>query len=252
MRFTVQRPALVDNENASPSSSAYTTVDMAGCSLPSCSGSLADCRTGVGPLLSTEEQRNLLTTMTPSVDEEHCQSHDSGAVDRENDSDDDRQLSEQVRGVKEEAGGGDKTVRDRRVLETLVDRGRRFAARQTRRIVHKDGTCNIASLNVTERRRRYLVDIFTTLVDMRWRYNVALFGAAFIVSWTTFAVVWFSIAYTHGDCHRANDDDWQPCITNVHDFSTALLFSIETQTTIGYGSVHNILWRLPRASILHC
>jgi len=66
-----------------------------------------------------------------------------------------------------------------------------------------------------------------------------MFGAAFIVSWTTFAVVWFVIAYSHGDCDRADDDDehWHPCISNVHDFPTALLFSVETQTTIGYGSV---------------
>ena len=143
---------------------------------------------------------------------------------------------------KEEAGcdGGDSRARERRVVvSTLVDRGRRFAARQTRRIVHKDGTYNIASQNVTDRRRRYLADIFTTLVDMRWRYNVAMFGAAFVVSWTTFAVVWFSIAYSHGDTvrHADDDDDWQPCVSNVHDFPTALLFSIETQTTIGYGSV---------------
>ena len=48
------------------------------------------------------------------------------------------------------------------------------------------------------------------------------------------------VAYTHGDVWHADndDDDWQPCISNVHDFRTALLFSIETQTTIGYGSVY--------------
>jgi len=233
MRFTVQCPrSPVDNDNASLPSSAHTTVDTAHDS-PFCSGDV--CRTSNGPLLSANEQCILLTT-SPSVDEDHLQSLDTGVDEH------DRDLSElQVLEAKEEARDrGDKTVRDRRVLETLVDRGRRFAARQTRRIVHKDGTCNIASQNVTERRRRYLVDIFTTLVDMRWRYNVALFGAAFIVSWTTFAVVWFSIAYTHGDCHRNDndEDDWQPCISNVRDFSTALLFSIETQTTIGYGFVH--------------
>jgi len=138
-----------------------------------------------------------------------------------------------------EADRGDRTVRDRRVLETLVSRGRRFAARRTHRVVHKDGTYNVASQNVTERRRRYLADIFTTLVDMRWRYNVAMFAAAFVVSWTTFAVVWFGIASAHGDLrHDDDDDDWRPCVSNVRDFPTALLFSIETQTTIGYGSVH--------------
>ena len=81
----------------------------------------------------------------------------------------------------EDGEGADGRVRDRRVVETLMARGRRFAARQTRRIVHKDGTYNIASENVTERRRRFLADIFTTLVDMRWRYCVALFGTAFLV-----------------------------------------------------------------------
>jgi len=143
----------------------------------------------------------------------------------------------------EAGGGGDRTVRDRRVLQTLVSRGRRFAARQTRRIVHKDGSYNIASENVTQRRRRYLADLFTTLVDMRWRYAVAMFGAAFLLSWTTFALAWFGVAYAHGDVrHGADDnDDWRPCVSNVYDFPTALLFSIETQTTIGYGSVHRIL-----------
>jgi len=243
MRFTVHRPpSPVDNNDASPSSSVHTTgtVDTAGSSL-ACSGSSAVCR----PLLSNDE----LPTTSPGVDEERRLSHITFAVGHERrEHDDDGHLSEQVHNEKEEAaGGGDRTVRDRRVLETLVDRGRRFAARQTRRIVHKDGMCNIVSQNVTERRRRYLVDIFTTLVDMRWRYNVALFAAVFIVSWSTFAVVWFSIAVTHGDCQRADDDDWQPCISNVHDFPTALLFSIETQTTIGYGSVHNILLQLPHA-----
>jgi len=42
----------------------------------------------------------------------------------------------------------------------------------------------------------------------------------------------------HADNDDDDDDDWQPCISNVHDFRTALLFSIETQTTIGYGSVY--------------
>ena len=143
-------------------------------------------------------------------------------------------------GVKGDPDGGNRSARDRRVLETMADRGRRFAGRQRQRVVDKDGLYSVTSQNVTERRRRYLVDIFTTLVDMRWRYIVAVFGATFIVSWTTFAVVWFSIAYAHGDCQHTDDDSWKPCISNVYDFHTALLFSIETQTTIGYGSAHRI------------
>jgi len=217
MRFTVERPlsAVVHNDVLQ---SRSVDVDM-GNSLSSCSGKL----TSIGPPPSAVEQRNLLDVGDHAdADDDDGQVH--GAKTREG----------------EGAECGDETVRDLRVLETLVDRGRRFAERQTRRIVHKDGTYNIARQNVTERRRRYLVDIFTTLVDMRWRYNVVLFGAAFIVSWTAFAVVWFGIAQSHGDCHHRDDDDWKPCVSNVYDFSTALLFSIETQTTIGYGSVYTI------------
>jgi len=206
-------------------------------SLPSCPGSLALRRT-----CSAGTTDNLLATYL-DIEGERCQLPDADhAIEHWQQQDDDDGLLEQVPAANgqddvEEADRGDKMVRDRRVLETLVDRGRRFAARQTRRIVHKDGTYNIASQNVTERRRRYLADIFTTLVDMRWRYNVVMFGAAFVLSWTAFAAVWFSIAYAHGDVRHADDEDWQPCVSNVYDFPTALLFSIETQTTIGYGSV---------------
>jgi len=47
--------------------------------------------------------------------------------------------------------------------------------------------------------------------------------------------------YIHGDfehCDIENDceDGWTPCILAVYDFSSAFLFSLETQHTIGYGS----------------
>jgi len=118
---------------------------------------------------------------------------------------------------------------------TLADRGRKFAARQRRRLVFKDGSCNISSRNVMSRKRMYLVDIFTTMVDMRWRYSVLMFTAAFVVSWLAFSVVWFLIAFFHGDTEHADDDEWKSCAAHVYDFPTALLFSIESQTTIGYG-----------------
>jgi hypothetical protein len=121
------------------------------------------------------------------------------------------------------------------VPSSLAHRGRKFAARQKRRLVFKDGNCNITSRNVMSRKRKYLVDIFTTMVDMRWRYNVVMFTAAFVLSWLAFSVIWFLIAYLHGDTEHADEDGWKPCAAHVYDFPTALLFSIESQTTIGYG-----------------
>lgn len=53
--------------------------------------------------------------------------------------------------------------------------------------------------NVAKRRRRYLQDIFTTLVDAQWRWTLLVFAMNFLLSWLLFAVVWWLIAYAHGD-----------------------------------------------------
>ena len=66
------------------------------------------------------------------------------------------------------------------------------------------------------RRRRFLSDIFNTMLDMKWRYVHLLFFFSFIGSWMAFAVIWkvaillkpfrtlslrcrYIIIYYHGD-----------------------------------------------------
>lgn len=121
----------------------------------------------------------------------------------------------------------------------MAKRGRLFASTPSRlhkrRLVQKNGECNVKSRNVTKRKRKYIVDIFTTLVDMRWRYHLLLFALAFIVTWFTFGAIWYGIAISHMDDVYMGNDSWKPCVDNVYDYNSALLFSIETQTTIGYG-----------------
>src|SRR6218665_826076 len=124
----------------------------------------------------------------------------------------------------------------------IAERGRRYADRQRWRLVMKDGSCNVSSMHVTERRRKYLFDFFTTVVDMKWRFNLLMFGLGFVVSWTAFALLCWLIAYVNGDCNNdqsldstTNTTNGGPCVANVYDFWTALLFSIESQHTIGYG-----------------
>ena len=76
----------------------------------------------------------------------------------------------------------------------------RFNARRIRkRVVFKHGDCNVVQANVAKRRRKYLQDIFTTLVDAQWRWTLLVFAFNFLGSWLVFAVVWWLIAYTHGD-----------------------------------------------------
>ncbi|GLD75132.1 ATP-sensitive inward rectifier potassium channel 12 [Lates japonicus] len=62
-----------------------------------------------------------------------------------------------------------------------------------------------------------------------------------LVVFTLVFVVWLAlttwvIALLHGDLdNRAGDDNFTPCVLQVNGFVAAFLFSIETQSTIGYG-----------------
>jgi hypothetical protein len=72
------------------------------------------------------------------------------------------------------------------------------------RAVLKNGTCNLYPSHVAEHKWRFLQDTVTTVVDMRWRYALALCAMSFFFSWTAFAVLWWLIAYVHGDFETAN------------------------------------------------
>jgi potassium inwardly-rectifying channel subfamily J len=125
---------------------------------------------------------------------------------------------------------------------SLVSRraDRHYSKRMRRRLVYKNGEVNITQANIRKRRRRYLADIFTTLVDIQWRYNLLVFTLAFTFSWLIFALIWWLICFSHGDLDEENlaDKDWKPCVVEIKSFVSAILFSIETQHTIGYGSRH--------------
>ncbi|XP_053982082.1 inward rectifier potassium channel 2-like isoform X1 [Hylaeus volcanicus] len=119
----------------------------------------------------------------------------------------------------------------------------RFSSRRIRkRVVFKHGDCNVVQGNVAKRRRRYLQDIFTTLVDAQWRWTLLVFSMNFLLSWLGFALIWWLIAYSHGDLNPENYTNsnftFTPCIVDIRGFTSSFLFSIETQHTIGYGSKH--------------
>lgn len=105
--------------------------------------------------------------------------------------------------------------------------------RQRKRVILKNGGVNISRENVSKRSQRYLQDIFTTMVDIQWRWNLLVFAMGFFVSWIVFALIWWLIAYAHGDLEHEGDEEWKPCVMNVHSFVQAFLFSVESQHTIG-------------------
>ncbi|XP_062859918.1 G protein-activated inward rectifier potassium channel 1 [Trichomycterus rosablanca] len=109
------------------------------------------------------------------------------------------------------------------------------AKRKRQRFVEKNGRCNVQHGNLGGETSRYLSDIFTTLVDLKWRWNLLIFLLTYTVAWLVMAFMWWLIAYARGDLGRGHDPDYTPCVANVYNFPSAFLFFIETEATIGYG-----------------
>ncbi|XP_016897458.1 ATP-sensitive inward rectifier potassium channel 1-like isoform X1 [Cynoglossus semilaevis] len=105
------------------------------------------------------------------------------------------------------------------------------------RLVNKDGRCNIEYGNIQYRSHfAYLLDFWTTFVEIRWRFVFLLFVASFTGSWFVFSLLWYWIAKNNGDLIGQNHTDAHvQCVENVNGLTTAFLYSLETQTTIGYG-----------------
>ncbi|OCT61074.1 G protein-activated inward rectifier potassium channel 1 [Xenopus laevis] len=107
--------------------------------------------------------------------------------------------------------------------------------RKRQRFVDKNGRCNVQHGNLGSETSRYLSDLFTTLVDLKWRWNLFIFILTYTVAWLFMASMWWVIAYMRGDLNKAHDENYTPCVANVYNFPSAFLFFIETEATIGYG-----------------
>ena len=107
------------------------------------------------------------------------------------------------------------------------------ASQRKARFVAKNGTCNVAHTNIREQ-GRFLQDVFTTLVDLKWVHTLIIFTMSYLCSWLLFGMIWWLIAFAHGDLDEIGDE-FIPCVTGIQSFSSAFLLSIEIQVTIGFG-----------------
>lgn len=106
-----------------------------------------------------------------------------------------------------------------------------------KRLVTKDGHCNIEYGNVKYSNFfAYVLDFWTTFVEIRWRFVFVFFVASFTLSWFIFGLLWYWIARNNGDLAWQNPSaNHKVCVLNLYGLTTAFLFSMETQTTVGFG-----------------
>lgn len=78
-------------------------------------------------------------------------------------------------------------------------------------------------------------------IELEWKYMLTLFLGSYFVSWTFFGILCYMVAYSHGDFlfdavsgERLGEGS-EPCIIGVPNFVGIMIYSIETQTTLGFG-----------------
>ncbi|XP_076608337.1 inward rectifier potassium channel 16-like [Chaetodon auriga] len=114
---------------------------------------------------------------------------------------------------------------------TVHTLGREHEGRRLR-YMQKDGKFPVVFQKAPGEWSPYLMDIFTTLVEIRWRVMFLIFSLSYIISWLLFGLCYWLIAHINGDDDNVDNE---PCVANVRGFTGAFMFSMETQATIGYG-----------------
>lgn len=109
-----------------------------------------------------------------------------------------------------------------------------------RRLVGKHGGLKVVASHVPQKHGMYLSDLFTTMIDSKWRWICVVYSFMYCGSWLLFGFLWWLVTFIRGD---------NVCVDNVDSFASAFLFSLETQTTIGYGG-RQITPKCPEAVIL--
>ena len=140
---------------------------------------------------------------------------------KNNDSDNENDKKNKLEGIKELLAYKRQRFQSMDSFESTVS-----SNSKAKRLVTKDGFVDITYSRIPGYSSRFAKDLFHTLMDLRWRYITGLFTVSFLFTWILFGTFWFLIVH------------YQPrkqCVDNVDSWISAFLFSIETQTTIGYG-----------------
>ncbi|XP_016968033.1 inward rectifier potassium channel irk-1 [Drosophila biarmipes] len=113
--------------------------------------------------------------------------------------------------------------------------------RSLHRVIEKNGKENVVFRRIPEKSWRYMRDLVNTLMELEWKYMLTLFLGSYFLSWLFFAAICYVVALYHGDLifdpltgERMGKGE-EPCIYGVENWVAMILYSVETQTTLGGG-----------------
>uniref|UniRef100_A0A2C9LU16 Inward rectifier potassium channel C-terminal domain-containing protein n=1 Tax=Biomphalaria glabrata TaxID=6526 RepID=A0A2C9LU16_BIOGL len=107
-----------------------------------------------------------------------------------------------------------------------------------RTLLRKEGKSNVTYRGIENKNVKYMKDLYVTLIDLKWRWALLILFLGFFLTQLMFSVVYYLLSYFNGDLDHVGDSKFQPCISNLHSYWDALLFSMETQSTVGYGTIY--------------
>lgn len=110
-------------------------------------------------------------------------------------------------------------------------RDKRWSVRPER-YVSKAGHVMVTHKNIENKTVLYMKDLFTTSVDFSWTIHLVAFCSLFVGGWLLFGLFYYWTVI------KDNVPESEACIANIdpdNPMRSAALFSIESQTTIGYG-----------------
>ncbi|XP_017033891.1 inward rectifier potassium channel irk-1 [Drosophila kikkawai] len=113
--------------------------------------------------------------------------------------------------------------------------------RSLHRVMEKNGKENVVFRRIPEKSWRYMRDLVTTLMELNWKYMLTLFLGSYFLCWLLFAALCYVVSYSHGDfifdpisgARMGEGED--PCIYGVGNWVAMIIYSVETQTTLGFG-----------------
>ncbi|KAL1502207.1 hypothetical protein ABEB36_007383 [Hypothenemus hampei] len=104
------------------------------------------------------------------------------------------------------------------------------------RTISKRGRVRVYFRKIPQKSLQYVKDLWNTLVDMQWRWLIAIVTIVNIIAYVTCGILFYLDAWMSGDFD--SDSSHGRCVQGIDSLLNFFMLGIETITTTGYGYLH--------------